>query len=98
GLFCNFCVLFANEKCGRNKGMIARNLITRPKTLLTTKYVLKAGLNILQSYHKSLLKIKTGPDRVASSVRSAVMKDSFCADSAVEVFTTRLRKLQLREK
>lgn len=32
GLFCKFCVLFSDEKCGHNKGMVAQNLVTRPLT------------------------------------------------------------------
>lgn len=32
GLLCKYCVLFASEKCGHNKGMVARNLVTQPLT------------------------------------------------------------------
>ncbi|XP_046688069.1 uncharacterized protein LOC124373773 [Homalodisca vitripennis] len=32
GLFCKFCVLFSDKKCGHNKGMLAQNLVTQPLT------------------------------------------------------------------
>lgn len=55
GLFCKFCMLFAGERCGHNKGMIAQNLVTQP---LTTYAKLLGKQGHLQShedtsYHKA---------------------------------------------
>lgn len=88
GLFCKYCVLFASEKCGHNKGMVAQNLVTQPLTSFA-KLLGKDGH--LQSHEE------TGYHKVCVQAGHDFLKNYHNPETSVVNQVNSQRLVQLKE-